>query len=282
LLSSGKVLAIGGWNDDDGDLPFADLYDPSTGLWSPAGDLATGRSHVTATVLADDTVLVAGGYSYISEIQYAAAELYSEGTNLWSTTGSLNDARAAHTADLLPDDTVLVAGGLGGSGTSSELYDPRTGTWSATTGAMGTSRVFHVSALLSTGKVLVAGGSTPSTIHASAELYDPTPGTWSAAGSMTSPHSGCGFATTLLSGKVLVVGGQSATWPSPSVTTAADLYDPTTDTWSSTASLNTQRIGHKSNLLAGGSVLVTGGYQWHGPGWVTLLNSTATAEIYTP
>src|SRR4051812_16642878 len=56
----------------------------------------------------------------------------------FDNTGSLATARSGHTATLLPDGKVLVAGGSGG--TSTELYNPANGTWTAT-GSLGTPRL---------------------------------------------------------------------------------------------------------------------------------------------
>src|SRR5690349_9136826 len=53
----------------------------------------------------------------------------------WTFTGSLNTARFLHTATLLPNGVVLVAGGLDNgfhATSSSELYDPASGIWTAT------------------------------------------------------------------------------------------------------------------------------------------------------
>src|SRR5262249_42014988 len=63
LLPNGKVLVAGGAY---GDFVFiatrsAWLYDPSTGKWTPTGDLNGGRANHTATLLPNGKVLVAGG-----------------------------------------------------------------------------------------------------------------------------------------------------------------------------------------------------------------------------
>ena len=91
---------------------------------------------------------------------------------VWTNTGSMVTARTAHTATLLPNGKVLVVGGSDGinSLSTSELYDPATGTWSAT-GSMNTARVDHTATLLQNGKVVVAGGFGTSSALASAELY---------------------------------------------------------------------------------------------------------------
>jgi N-acetylneuraminic acid mutarotase len=80
----------------------------------------------------------------------------------------------------------------------------------------------------------------------------------------------------LPNGKVLVTGGANE----DGVLASAELYDPSTGTWSLTGNLNAPRIGHSATLLQNGTVLVAGGY---------VKNSccqegavTHTAEIYDP
>ena len=53
-------------------LTSAELYDPSTGRFSPTGAMGTARADATATMLLDGRVLVAGGDSAVG----ASAELY--------------------------------------------------------------------------------------------------------------------------------------------------------------------------------------------------------------
>ena len=74
-------------------------------------------------------------------------------------------------------------------------------------------------------------------------------------------------ATLLEDGKVLLVGGGVGAFcdcccvpdPSSSSNSSAELYDPATETWSYTGSLNTARMSHAATLLENGQVLVTGG-----------------------
>ena len=89
--------------------------------------MVSGRSYHTATVLADGTVLVAGGYSGGS---LSSAEIYDPKSGTFSVTGSMAVSRYFHTATVLADGTVLVAGGSSGSGSlaSAEIYDPKSGT----------------------------------------------------------------------------------------------------------------------------------------------------------
>lgn len=188
----------------------------------------------------------------------------------WSFTGSLSVARIGNSATLLSNGKVLVAGGSqpifsGMPLNSSELYDPTTGTWSLT-GNLNLARAGHTATLLSNGKVLVVGGSGECVIsvgcsfHNSAELYDPATGTWSLTGTLNLARAG-NTATLLADGKVLVVAGVKDTCiPFCSILNSAELYDPTTGTWSVTGSLNLQRSSHTATLLPSGKVLVTAGF----------------------
>ncbi len=80
----------------------------SSSFW-PTGSMVSGRSYHTATVLADGTVLVAGGSSGSGSL--ASAEIYDPKSGTFSPTGSMAVSRYFHTATVLADGTVLVAGG---------------------------------------------------------------------------------------------------------------------------------------------------------------------------
>jgi hypothetical protein len=81
LLANGKVLALGGFGDDDMRYASsAELYDPATGQWSRIGSLAIYGEDYTATLLANGKVLVAGGYDYQNDRQVSSAELYQDGS----------------------------------------------------------------------------------------------------------------------------------------------------------------------------------------------------------
>jgi WD40 repeat protein len=143
--------------------------------------------------------------------------------------------------------------------------------WSYT-GSLNTTRERGTATLLPTGKVLVAGGSSDN----SAELYDPATGTWSLTGNLKEARID---ATALLlpNGKVLIAGGFNNCATASCVTlNSAELYDPATETWTSTGSLTTARLVHTMTMLPDGRVLVAGG-------WDFAANSNFnTAELYNP
>jgi hypothetical protein len=82
-------------------------------------------------------------------------------------------------------------------------------------------------------------------------------------------------ATLLSDGKVLVAGVWDGVTPS---LVSAALYDPSTGTWTATASMSEGRYWPTATLLPNGKVLAAGGEGYHDPNRVTL----ATAELYTP
>ena len=114
LLSTGKVLAVGGDDGTGTALASAELYTPAKQSWAATGSLATGREAFAAVRLANGKVLVAGGVTTGGGV-LASAELFNPTKNTWSPAGSLAVARYAHTATLLADGKVLVTGGCSAS-----------------------------------------------------------------------------------------------------------------------------------------------------------------------
>ena len=260
LLLDGRVLIAGGIVDG-ADQTTAELYDPATGTFSPTGSMTIAREYPTATLLKDGRVLIVGGDGDPID----TAELYDPATGTFSRTGSPAVGRRFHTATLLNDGRVLVVGG--GETDTAELYDPATGKFSRT-GSMAAVRGFQTATLLADGRVLVAGGRTAGPGGglgddvATAEVYDPATGEFSPTGSMSRPREGH-TATLLPDGRVLVAGGDTVQQVAPSTngdkSNSAELYDPTTGTFSPTGSMISGRANHTATLLTNGRVLVAGG-----------------------
>jgi hypothetical protein len=247
--------------------------------------MTSGRANHTQTPLQNGKVLVAGG-GWDSGLVYnilATAELYDPTSRTFTATGSMTDSRELHTATLLSNGKVLVVGGADsfpdgsaamGAVKTAELYDPSSGSFIAT-GSMATARVYHTATLLTNGNVLVVGGfDNNGEPLATAEIYDAAAGTFSLTGSMASARA-AHTATLLANGKVLVAGGEGIQDNVVADLNTAELYDPSTGTFTSTGDLNAGREQSAATLLKDGTVLVMGGYE-------IPLGVLSEAEIYNP
>jgi hypothetical protein len=291
LLADGHVLFAGSCTT------AAELYDPSTGLFTPTGSMTTERAATAATRLQDGRVLFTGG-SPCGDTGgiWASAEVYDPATGTFSPTGSMHTPRASHTSTLMADGRVLITGGITGSSPAAstsatlaafrlvdtsanvlktaEIYDPATGTFSKT-GSMSSIRDSHTATLLTDGRVLVVGGGGEGYAGVtSVDLYDPTTGTFKRTGSIKGGrwlHA----ATLLRDGRVLITGGRSS---NDSSYASAEIYDPASGRFSSTDAMDDGRQQHTATLLQDGRVLVTGGYWSDGHSWKVL----SATEIFDP
>ncbi|MGV9267633.1 DUF6603 domain-containing protein [Kitasatospora sp. NPDC003701] len=195
LLKSGQVLVIGGalpTGGADSALAHCELYDPTTGGWTPTASLLTARKGHQATLLADGRVLVTGGDPVTGPGGHdphslAAAELYDPTAGTWTALGPMPGGRGGHRCLALRSGLVLVIGGTGAP-TSGVGYrnvtvlDPSRGTWTVT-GHLATGRTGFAAVELADGRVLVAGGTAlagaaapgpdPVELATTAELYVP-------------------------------------------------------------------------------------------------------------
>lgn len=152
LLGNGKVLIVGGFDDVISQIPVgsAELYDPSTGTFTPTGSMITTQPWVFATLLQDGRVFVAG---------QTDAEIYDPASGSFAQTGAYVDASPVLwiTVNLLADGRVLLSGCVAGCGAgATELFDPKSGTFTSTGRMPGYSwEDENTATLLTNGKVLV-------------------------------------------------------------------------------------------------------------------------------
>lgn len=220
LLPDGNVLIAGGEERDTQSLASAEIFRSETLTFQPTGAMRHPRVSHTATLLNDGRVLIAGGYA---DAVSSTAELYDPKTGTFTETGGLTTPRCKHTAGPLPDGRVLVAGGSNERGwngnlSSAEIFDPRTGKFTAAS-PMHDSRfkLPDEAVPLALGQLLIAGGSKQ------VEIFDPATGKFSVAGGRLNDAWHFMSETKLRDGSVLLAGG----YPNdPGATAQAWIYRP--------------------------------------------------------
>jgi|GEM_PF-1456651 len=195
LLPDGRVMVV-----DHGESGghHAEIYDPVTGTFSKSGNMVEQTRGHGLVVLADGRVLKVGGYSMNGYSRNA--EIWNPATNMWDPTGQMFQGRQDIQPVLLPDGKVLVAGGRTMDQLSStEIYDPATGTFSR-----GTEMPFpyapESSTVLGNGNILF-NGPTPLMLQ-----YQPATGMWNFAGPKRNPTHDT-TVTRLPNGDLLMAGG---------------------------------------------------------------------------
>jgi hypothetical protein len=281
-LPDGRVLFVGGIADFGAILGGAELYDPASDAFVPAGAALEARMRPSAITLLDGRVLIAGGRGGPEAIALETAEIFDPVAITFTATGSMSEPHYEPSASLLDDGRVLIAGGYAGRDpiATADLYDPATGTFTPT-GNLNVARIQSTGVTrLADGRVLIVGGSGIKAPLASAEIYDPAAGEFTLAGAM--PEGRVLHAlVTLADGRVLVIGGSGEAGPNgfPTYYPTALLYDPASGTFTATGDLAHPRDMAAAALLPDGRVLVAGGARLEGnPGSVTV----PMAEIYDP
>lgn len=186
------------------------------------------------------------------------AELYNPETGTWAFTGTPVSFHEFGSATLLANGEVLLAGGDDFQApftAVAELYNPTTGQWMET-GSLPSGRELQAAVLLPNGQVLVVGGEDGTiSALADAELYNPETGTWQPTASMHQARYNP-IAELLENGTVLVAGGEDVSNGTNTTTLkSAEIYDPSTGTWTETASMPTN--GGPASLLQNGDVFVS-------------------------
>lgn len=161
-LHDGRVLFVGGAGSDAG--PDAELFDPATGQFSPAGPMplspggSAGGGH-NALLLPDGGVLILEAVGDGAELS-TPVQFYDPITDEFTIGPSVPSPRRAHRIAMLHDGRVLIVGGWGtdapGQAADAYIYDPEANAIAATD-SLHDRRLAPFVATLADGRVLVAG-----------------------------------------------------------------------------------------------------------------------------
>ena len=193
LLADGRVLITAS-------MATPRLYDPADDSWSETGPMLTPRYNHVATLLADGSVLVAGG-DVPPDVGLISTERYDPATNSWTLAGDIARPRT-HVGTLLPDGRVLDVGWSRGGGPFAELYDPDMGTWSSIDIPLPLEGSGAAAPLLADGTVLFVN------LDGDTALYDSASASWATGRPMVQGRWQP-TVTLLANGDVLVAGGDA-------------------------------------------------------------------------
>jgi Kelch motif len=106
ILDDGRGLVAGGCCIINGgaSLNSAELYEPGAGRWTTTASMASGRFGHSLTLLANGTLLVAGGVD--NSVTLSSAELYSPTTRRWIRAAAMATGRLDFSATLLTNGQV--------------------------------------------------------------------------------------------------------------------------------------------------------------------------------
>jgi hypothetical protein len=291
ILANGNVLATGG--NIEGALcnhgtsgcgtPNALLFTPSTSTWSVATEMNFARWYPSSVELPDGTVLEVSGTNASGTAVQLTMEKYNYIANTWTSlpvSADLPkaDAQTYPRLSLLPNGNVF----LSSPAKATYQFSSIKNMWSLVGEVNFGYRYFAPHVLLpGQEKILVAGGSPVAqngdgTATNTAEIIDMSAKKpeWSYTGSMTYARFNENL-VLLADGTVLAVGGGAGGGRYSNPVLAAELYNPTTGTWSTMASQQIQRTYHSTAvLLPDGRVLSAGSDNG--------ASTEVTYEIYSP
>lgn len=257
LLPGGIRVSPGGlWISTTGSTPTP----ARPGGWASAAlcHMLSPRVYHTATLLNDGTVLIVGGVDTGLSGYYACSQ------GVLTATSATVDATY-----IGPDPGIRNPPGLGGVAhfellgalnlRSAEIFHPSTATYTATPQNPVHNRHHHTATLLNDGTVLIVGGVRLLLHQWTSDTINYLDG---------SSDINYDLATDTMS--------------------SAEIYNPTTGTFTQVGGLAQARYLHTATLLDDGRVLIAGGSTVAAPGALTTywygqgLQTTASVEIYDP
>jgi hypothetical protein len=209
---------------------------------------------VAATLLLAVAGVLAGGGAWLRPVTLTSYR------GVIVAAGELVEPRGQPLLVTLHDGRVLIAGWNASPTTTAEVFDPRTGR-SEPAGPMVSAEALVLSAAsaLGDGRVLLVGGARPTAepFMAVAQVFDPATLAFAPVGPQITPRTDAKLAP-LPDGRILMVGGTPPDKLGIPVA-GAEIFDPVTETFSTTGALLARRTFHTLTALADGRVLVTGG-----------------------
>ncbi len=222
-------------------------------------------------------MIVWGGFYLISTLNDGGK--YDPATDSWTTTSTTNapSERCLHTAIWTGTEMIVWGGGsvpLGGYLNTGGRYNPTTDSWAATSTSNGPlARYFHT-AVWTGSQMMIWGGYNTDQLNTGGR-YDPNTDSWTGISTINAPSARQEHTAIWTESEMIVWGGYLFDGSSHFLSNGGK-YDPTTNSWTSTNTLNapTGRRDHTA-VWTGNEMIVWGGQDEN----FTLLN---TGGRYNP
>jgi galactose oxidase len=277
FLADGRLLVTGGTIGGPHGDPRSAIFNPA-GSWSTAAEMAQGRYYPTLTTLPNGDVLALSG-SDESGATVVIPEVWNGSSWRRLTGASLAiDGPYYPAVFVAPNGKVFLAGY---QKTTRYLDVTGAGAWITVANRKVTNRMKGTAVMYAPGKILYVGGGDPPTSTAEViDLNQATPA-WRTVPGMAFARRQLN-ATILADGKVLIThgsGGPGFNNVAASVR-AAELWNPSTETWTTMAAESKLRAYHSvALLLPDGRVLSSGSGEGGG---VTFASSELSGQVFSP
>ena len=276
LLADGRAFIAGG-TDGTTAMASAEIFDPSTNLWSSAGQMNLGRYGHTATLTPGGAVLLVGGKTAAGVT--AQVEAFRPANGAFTTLGAMSSARTDYAVVVIDQHRTLIAGGSDGTSAlgTIDIFDAYSNQITAS-GTMLTPRRSFGAASLLDGTVMFSGGfGADGSVLSSTEIYNPKTQTSTAGPNLSNPRAGHQAFALPGNGGVILFGGSDG---HANVLSSTDLYQPWTGKFAPAAAMNIGRTGLATSFLGAGSLIAAGGKNGSGyvAGTETYAFATATTD----
>jgi hypothetical protein len=287
LLANGQLIALGGLAEGAGinGVPDGRIYSYTTDTWTDLPDMNQGRYYPTATILPNGNVLIMAGIAQTGND--TLPQIWNVATNSWiNLTGAQLNLPTYPEMFVAPNGMVINVGPTPIARYLDTNTNNGTGAWSvvATENYQGL-RDYGPSVMYDSGKILVIGGGRPPQNTAEIINLNVASPAWTFTGSMAYPRRQAN-ATILPDGTVLVNGGSDGNnqvfddYTNPVF--PAELWNPTTGTWTVLASMARYRGYHSTAILLPDGRVVSAGGDKSCANQGSGVCIQPSAEIYSP
>jgi N-acetylneuraminic acid mutarotase len=266
VWTGSRMIVWGGFRSGFGYLDTGGIYDPNTDTWVPTSLRSAPTARRCTAVWTGSKMIVWGGWAEgYGPVNTGA--VYDPATDSWTPTSTINAPghRSDHTA-VWTGSRMIVWGG--GSLSTGGVYDPATDSWSATSTINAPSPRSYHAAVWTGSRMIVWGGGGLN----DGGIYDPATDTWTATSTTNAP-SGRNDHTAVWTGSRLILWGGTGGAGALYLNTGG-IYDPATDTWTATSTMDAPASRQRHGALWTGSQMIV----WGGYG---VFRSLATGGLYS-